>query len=126
MTMKMTSVAVSPTGAAGSASGTATFGNYHDGQLFAVYLDYDSNAPATTDVYLKLNSPSVTVFQKLNNATDGWWFPRYQAVTSTAAQYSVERESNTQALPLVGDLVLNVQGCNQLTSAVTAYVYVEV
>jgi hypothetical protein len=124
--MKMTNVSVAASGAAGSASGTSTFGNYHDGQLFAVYLDYSASAPATTDVYLRLDSPSVVVFQKLNNATDGWYFPRYQPVTNTAAQYSVEKESNTQRIPLVGDLVLNVQGCNVLDPAVTAYVYVEV
>jgi len=122
--MKKLKAQLTPSGSAGSASGTAAFGQLADGKLHAVYLDYGSVA-ATTDVTIKLEDPAVAILTVSNNATDGWYFPRYRITSNTAARYAVEADDAGQALPVVGQLNLVVAQSTQVTNGVTAYVYVE-
>lgn len=124
MTMKMIKQKITPSGSAGSASGTAAFDNFADGRLYAVYLNYDG-VPVTTDVQVKLNDPAVAIFTRNNSATDGWFFPRLPQVTSTAAAFTVEAEDAAQKFPIVGTLNLVITGSTQVTDGITAYVYIE-
>jgi len=123
--MKRIVQSIKPTGSAGSASGTAAFDSWHDGKLYAVYLDYDSTVAATTDVYIKSGTPAVTMFQRLNSATDGWFFPRHRPVSNTAAQFTQETDDAAQMFPIVGAPSLVVAQSTQVEDGVTAYLYIE-
>jgi hypothetical protein len=123
--MKKLKAQLTPSGSAGSASGTAAFQQLADGKLYAIYLDYAGSAPATTDVTIKLADPAVSLLTVSNNSTDGWYFPRQRRVSNTAARYTVAVDDAGESLPVVGSLNLVVAGCNAIADAVTAYVYVE-
>jgi hypothetical protein len=123
--MKRVSQSITLTGTAGSASGTAAFDSWHDGKLYAVYLDYGSTVAATTDVSIKAGTPAVTMFERLNSATDGWFFPRYRPVTNTAAQFAQEADDAAQMLPIVGAPQLVVAQSTPVANAVTAYLFIE-
>lgn len=120
-------VAVTTTGNPGSATGNSESDSVN-GTLYAVYLDYHASAPgATTDVTVTMTEdPGVTLLTVTDNATDGWYFPR-EAVCSNAAAgltYDGTRTVN-EAPPVAGHLTIAVAGCNALTGAVTAYIYIE-
>jgi hypothetical protein len=123
--MKKLKAQLTPVGSAGSASGTAAFGQIADGTLYAVYLDYAGSAPATTDVEIKTSDPAIAVLTVSNHATDGWYFPRLRTVSNTAARFTIEADADGQALPIEGQLNLVVAQSNAISNGVTAYVYVE-
>lgn len=84
-TIRKTTINVTTTGSAGSASGSssATVGV---GELVALHVDYTSQ-PATTDVTITSpSSPSTrTLLTVSNNATDGYYFPSDLLDDSTGA-----------------------------------------
>lgn len=70
-------------GAAVGADGAATVDKttLHKlcGKMSAIYVKYNGDKPATTDVTIKTagtNAPSVTFLTLTNKNTDGWFFPR--------------------------------------------------
>lgn len=67
-------VSVTVAGSAGSATGTAST-QILNGKLLAVHVDYVSQ-PATTDVTITANSPSMSVLTLTNANTDVWKYPR--------------------------------------------------
>jgi hypothetical protein len=123
--MKMIKQSVTPVGAAGSASGTAAYDNYHGGRLYAVYLDYAAGVTSTTDVNIKMFDPPVSIFTSTNNATDGWFFPRYRPRSMTGMAFTIEADSGASQLPVVGPPYLVVAQSSPTANAVTAYLFIE-
>jgi hypothetical protein len=123
--MKMVKQSVTPSGSAGSASGTAAFDNYHDGKLYALYLDYATGLASTTDVSLKLYDPTVAVFTRSNSIVDGWFFPRIKPSGSTSGVMTETTDPNAAMLPLVDPPYLVVSQSTQVDDAVTCYLFIE-
>ena len=112
-------IAVTTTGADGSASGSQASAGSLYGFLLDVYLDYHASAPATTDVTLAYTSPANgNILVVTNNATDGLYAPRKQTCDAAGAAIT----GNYDLFPLNGTLTLSVAQANALTGAVTARV----
>jgi len=123
MAMKMVSAAVTPAGTTGAADGTAVMTPAHNGKLYAVYLDYAS-VTSVTNVEIRLGTPAVSIFTKNDNATDGWWFPRFKPRSNTCAPWTSEVAADGQMPPVFGQLTLAVTSSTPATNAVTAYAFI--
>ena len=123
--MQMVKASVTPSGSAGAAEASVTFTPTYYGKLYAVYLNYASGVTSVTNVDVKLADPDVALFTKNDNATDGWWFPRWKPKSSTGATWTVETAADGQKPPVFGSLILNVTSSSPTTDAVTAYVYID-
>jgi len=78
-------VAVTTTGSAGSATGTAD-SNPITGELLAVFVDYNASAPATTTVDLdEVGGAGRKLLDKAANATDVTHYPRVLMQDNTGA-----------------------------------------
>lgn len=81
------------------------------GFVYAVYVKYNHSPGAGTDVVVKTSTgtapPSVTILSLTNANTDGWFYPREEAHTTTGAALTFD---SAQPVPtLIGvDDVLNV------------------
>jgi hypothetical protein len=124
MTISMAKAAVTTTGTTGAAAGTALMTPHFNGTLYAVYLDYASVTPVT-NVEIRLGDPAVAIFTKNDNATDGWWFPRWKPRSNTGAGWTVEATADGQQPPVYGQLTLSVSSSTPATDAVTAYAFIQ-
>jgi hypothetical protein len=118
-------IPVTTTGGDGAATGDASSVDV-SGRVLAVYLDYDGNAPATTDVTLAMaDGPSENILEISNNKTDGWYYPRKQVCESDGSALTYDG-TYIVAEPYVvhGRLKLSVAQADALTDCVTAYVYI--
>lgn len=119
--MKVTqySGAVTTTGSAGAATGTATISVPAWGYLEWIYLDYHASAPATTDVTIAhaATPPGGNILVRSNSATDGLFYVRGSASSSAAAAIT---DSNVR-VPVGGSISVSVADCDALTGAVTVY-----
>lgn len=112
------SVAVTTTGEAGSASGSADSVVLH-GYLLDVYLDYHASAPgATTDVTITYKDRGDTILAVANNATDGRYAPRQKPVDNANAAITNAHDR----FPLNGKLTVAVAQSDALTACVTAHI----
>jgi hypothetical protein len=120
-------LSVTTTGGDGSATGNSTTEAIVRGKLHAVYLDYHASAPNTTDVTVAIvEAQAVTLLTVSNNATDGWYLPRGQVCSTAAAGLTYDGTYTVcEPFPVTGGLKVSVAGCNALTGAVVAYLYVE-
>jgi hypothetical protein len=123
--MQTAKIAVTTTGADGSATGTAYSARPLCGELYALYVDWGSTAPAgTSDIVVTVEAdddhPAVTLYSKENAVNDVWVYPIVQntdtAGSAVASQY--------QRLPVSGRIKVVVTGCNALAPAVTVYAWV--
>lgn len=114
-------VVITPSGTTGSASGSGTlflrFGP-QSGALSAVYIKYAASITSTTDVTLTSRDPAVTFLTVSNNTASGWYFPRAQVVSNTAASYTAYTK-----YPFDAPVVVNVASSSPVTDAVTVYGY---
>ena len=111
--------AVTTTGSAGSASGSATINVEKWGYLEWVYLDFHASAPATTDTTIAHGGtpPGGNIMVKSNSATDALFFPRAGAVDSSAAAIT----NSAARIPVGGPITVSLAQCDALTGAVTCY-----
>lgn len=110
-------VQVTTTGSSGSATGYALAGPFN-GFLLDVFLDYNPNAPATTDVTLTTEErEKATLLTVADNATDGLYTPMRQACDSSASAITGVYVNP----PLTGQVRVAVAGCDALVAAVTAW-----
>ena len=82
--MEQIQVSVTVSGSAGSATGSGVSEIPLYGKLYAVYLDYTTQA-ATCDVTISAGSPAQTLLTVSNANTDAWFYPRVQADTDAGA-----------------------------------------
>lgn len=119
--MKLTqySGAVTTTGSAGSATGTATISVPAWGYLEWIYLDYHADAPATTDVTIAHGAtpPGGNIMVRSNSATDGIFYPRGAGSDAAAAAIT----NSFVRIPVGGSVTVSVAQSDALTGAVTAY-----
>lgn len=114
MDIKSTTVSVTTTGVAGSATGSAV-SEYLYGYLLDVYLNYHASAPATTDVTLAHTNPTLgNIFVKSNNATDIMIVPRATAQGATAADITNSFVHHN----LAGTVTVSVAQSDALTDCV--------
>lgn len=125
MGMKMVKAALTPTGTTGATNNTTVMSPTYNGTLYAVYLDYASSVTSVTNVEIRLNDPAVSVFTKEDNATDGWYFPRWKPRSNTGARWTAEATSDGQQPPVFGQLTLAVTSSTPATDAVTAYAFIQ-
>jgi len=100
-------------GADGSAAANADTTTIIRGRIISVYIKYNGDKPATTDVNLKTkgtNAPTRNILTLTNKNTDGWFEPRTNphdllGVTLSALTYD-------EPVPVCDFLNLNVAQTN--------------
>jgi hypothetical protein len=114
--------AITTTGNAGAATGTATITGVF-GEWIRLLIDYHADAPATTDVTVTEILPDGTehtVFTVTDNKTD------VDTVVKVASVTSANVATTTfEPVLLAGDVRINVAGCDALTNAVVVRLQVE-
>lgn len=83
--LRKESVAVTASGAAGSATGSASTDRELHGYVYALHLDFTAGISNTTDITLTQASPSLTILQLSNYYTDTWYYPVVQQTSSAGA-----------------------------------------
>lgn len=123
MAVEKHTIKVSTTGSAGAAVGSA-IAALPLCELLALHLDYDGDAPATTDVTVSSpgNPAAQTVLTRSNSATDGWFYPRRQKDDNAAAAIT----GDYAEFVLHGNVLVEVAESDPLTDAVTVTLYVRV
>lgn len=114
---------VTAAGSAGSATGATTTTAIVEGRIYSVHLDYSTGHTTGTDVVLKTagtNMPSFTVLSLTNNKTDGWYYPRVAAHTTTGGATG----GSAFMLAVFDALQLTVAATDP-NETVTAYVLLE-
>ena len=107
-------VNVTTTGTSGSATGSATTLNSLRGLLVAVNIDYNADAPATTDVTLT-DVPSGTAIAVFSDSkTDVVHLPLKQNVDAAGAAITGVYSN----YPLTGKVSVSVAGSDALTNCV--------
>ncbi len=126
MTIRTVKVAVTTTGSAGAATGTAYSDRPVNGKVRQIRVDWGATAPATSDIDVVGESdddhPEVTLYDKDDSATDAWVYPKLQSTDTAGAAIANEY----QFPALSGQRIKVVVGqCDALDPAVTVYVSVE-
>lgn len=120
MAMRVIPVAVTTTGAAGSASGNATSEPLR-GELKAIYLDFHASAPATSDTTVSYATVGGTILAVTNSATDAMFAPRMKPVDNANAAITNAHDE----FPLADKITVAVAQCDALAPALTAYLFVD-
>lgn len=111
-------VAVTTTGTAGSASGSAN-SEALNGLLLDVFLDYHASAPGgTTDVTITDTARSDTILAVSNSATDARIAPRQKPVDNANSAITNAHDR----FPLNGPITVAVAQSDALTNCVVAYI----
>jgi hypothetical protein len=116
-------VAVTTTGANGSATGNADSEAFA-GEIVGAYIKHHANAPATTDIVIKDKRTGVEIYRKNNANTDIYVAPRALAVDSTGANILSSETNGRVAVPYAVDQGVNVDvaGANVETNHVVVTV----
>ncbi|MDX2078562.1 MAG: hypothetical protein SFZ02_19175 [bacterium] len=112
-------IKVTTAGSAGSAVGSAS-SSALNGKLLAVHVDYTSQ-PATTDVTITANSPSMPILTLTNANTDAWKYPRQlmDGITGSALTGVYE------PLPIYGAVTVAVAQGDAVTDGVVVTLVIE-
>lgn len=117
MLNRATTVAVTTTGSAGSAAGNADSDTFL-GEIRAISIDYDANAPATTDVVVTDKRTGIEILRINNANTDVQKAPRLAAVDAANATLLSSDANGVWAEPYLVDQGVNVAvaGGNAITN----------
>lgn len=119
-------IAVTTTGADGSATGTGYSSAPINGEVRQIRVDWDATAPATSDIDVVAesddNHPEVALYDKDNAATDLWVYPKVQSTDVAGAAIAAQYQHPVVAGQRVK---VTVGGCNALAPAVTVTVFYE-
>jgi hypothetical protein len=94
--LRKESVAVTATGSAGAATGSANTDRELHGYIYAMHLDFTAGISTTTDITLTQASPSLTILQLNNYYTDTWFYPAVQQTDSSGAGTSTYEKTLVQ------------------------------
>lgn len=126
MSVQLAKIAVTTTGSAGSASGTAYSTSPVFGEVYAVRVDWHASAPGTSDIDVTIESddsrPAVTLYDKDDANTDIWVYPQVQATDVAGAAITGVYQ---RLLSVGGRVKVVVGGCDALTNAVIVYVFLK-
>lgn len=126
MAVRTQKIAVTTTGSAGSATGTAYSNTTVSGELFALYVDWHASAPAgTSDITITVdsddNAPAVTLYAKTNAVTDLWVYPVVQSTDTAGAGVT----GVYQHILVSGKIKVVIAQCDALAPAATVYLYLK-
>lgn len=124
MLLKSATVAVTATGADGSAAGNADSDSFV-GQIEGIAINHHANAPATTDITITDKRTGITLWTLNNSKTDVYVAPRIQAVKSDNTNVLASDANGLHPIPYCVDQGVNVavaQG-NSITNHVVVTVY---
>lgn len=112
-------IKVTTAGVAGSASGSTSLAGLN-GKLLAVHVDYVSQ-PATVDVTITANSPSMPILTITSANTDVWKYPRQlmDGVTGSALTGVYE------PFPIYGAVTVAVAQGDAVTDSVVVTLVIE-
>lgn len=115
--LRASTIAVSTTGAAGSGAGNAD-SDVFVGEIVGIAINYDANAPATTDVVVTDKRTGVEILRINNAATDVYKTPRTKAVDAADAALLSSDANGVWATPYAVDRGVNVAvaGGNSITN----------
>lgn len=115
------STAVTTTGSAGSATGSATLA-LPDGWIEWIYFDFHASAPATTDTTIAYSDtpPGGNILVLSNSATDALKFPRAGCVDNANSAIT----NSFTRFPAGEPVTISLAQSDALTGAVTVYVHV--
>lgn len=113
-----TTIRVTTTGSAGSASGSATTAALVPGFLLDIYLDFNASAPATTDVTISYASRGGNLLVVTNSATDALIAPRQKLVDNTNTAIT----DSHAPFALDDRITVAVAQSDALTDAVVVYI----
>ena len=117
MEIVTTTIRVTTTGSAGSASGSATSPAI-PGFLLDIYLDFHASAPATTDTTISFATRGGNLLAVSNSATDALIAPRQKLVDNANAAIT-----NSHAPFALGDgITVALAQCDALTDALVVYI----
>lgn len=122
--LKSATIAVSPTGSNGSASGNADSESFL-GTIEGVYVNYGSTAPNTSDVTITDKRTGVTIWTLNNANTDVYKVPAIGKVTSANAAILDSEVNAIAEAPYCVDQGVNVAiaGANSGTNQVVVTVF---
>lgn len=128
-TIETFALAVTTTGSAGSASGTAVSPAFPNGaDVLRVYWDYHASAPATTDAALydtTLGATLGAIDALANSVTDAVRYPRVDNFHNTSgASLSANEATEEYHVPAGGTLTASLAQSDALTNAAICYVMV--
>lgn len=129
-TIEQIALAITTTGSAGSASGTAVSPVFAGGaRILRTWWDYHASTPATADVTLYETALGATlglIDGKANSATDAVRYPRISDFHDTSgASLSANEQTERYCVPAGGTLTAALAQGDALTSAVICYVLYE-
>lgn len=115
-------VSVTTTGSAGAATGTGK-SKPINGEVFALYIDWNASAPGTSDIDVVIESdddrPEVVLYSKDNANADGWVYPVVQSTDTAGAAVA----GQYQHLLAAGPVKVTIDQCDALDPAATVYVF---
>ncbi len=122
--LKAATVGVSPTGTNGSAAANGDSDTFV-GEIAGLYINYASDAPATTDVVVKDKRTGVEIFRVNNANTDIYKVPAIAAVDNANANLLSATANGVHARPYCVDQGVNVDvaGANSATNQVVVTVF---
>ncbi len=112
-------IAVTTTGADGSATGSASGIKSH-GEILGLAINYHASAPGTTDIEVEGQS-GINVYAKANSVTDVYVAPGVFA--ATAADGALSSNVTPERFVLGQPVKVSLAGCNALTDAVKVTVF---
>lgn len=112
-------VAVTTTGSAGSATGSATTETLF-GELLDVYLDFHASTPATIDTTIAYATRGGNILVVTSSATDALIAPRQKFVDNANTAIT----NSFGCFPLNGPITVSVAQADALTDAVVVYLRV--
>ncbi len=120
--MHLQKFSITPQGATGSATGSASVAFQRGAELHALYVNYTSVTNDTV-VALWLVDPAVAVVTLTASSTDGWFYPRQQPTTTTSAAYT-STASPLLKIPLLGTVAARATASSSTANGVIVYAYV--
>lgn len=122
--LKSVTVGVTTTGSAGSATGNAD-SSLFVGEIVGIAINYDANAPNTTDVVIKDKRTGVEILRINNANTDVYKTPRSKAVDAANADLLSATANGVHPTPYCVDQGVNVDvaGGNSITNHCVATIF---
>lgn len=115
--LKSATIGVTTTGAAGSGAANADSESF-TGEIVGILVNYDPNAPNTTDVVVKDKRTGVEILRINNANTDVYKTPRSKAVDAANADLLSATANGVHPTPYCVDQGVNVDvaGGNSITN----------
>lgn len=113
-------IAVTTTGAAGSAAGTVTVPA--EGEIVAIVANFDAAAPGTTDIVVEDAESGIDFWARSDSAADAHVAPRLFGVTN--ADGALSSNVTPECYTVHGGITVTLAQCDAITNAVLVDVFI--